>query len=654
MRQKSRLEYIYHPEQGFSDPNDQSKNTLSTRLKIFAAVFLTSLAIGLAYNYARAPIYQTKATVLTSPSATIDQASGDADLQRASIEQEKLLGFDLLNETLQQIQSSSNNPDWSKLTLSKIRSLLSLEAVEGTHLLHLYATGDDPELLPLVANTLIDLYVSKHTVTVETSTQDTYQMVSDELANLDQQVTDARTELEDFRNKNDISSLSETENALPATIKNLNKSYDEANSEFLKAKAKLDAIDLAIANGQTVVPNQEQKMLTELEKRYQQLSEQLNEFDQRYTRDYLALQPSLKYLPEQIKELEIEIKSKRRQGEKIVRSLALREYQAAQQVVNKIQQQLNNHRNNAVKFTNLFAQHEALAADLESLEILRREVQDRFAKLSSKNYSKIPQVNIVERASLNKQAIGPDYQSGALITLIVCLLLALFVVWMNDYLTAHPEQNQSEPIHVSPLYEKNVIGARIDEAKIEQAVEVENGELPAPDQTPKSLSSAHLEQILDNAESGAQLTSLLLLSGMTLEEIANLGLEQINISEATIEVPGHFKRLIPIGPNLLGILTAAVKNGYLWHNQANPSKEMLNAMLFCTAVDAGISLSSKSPAAAIRETYIIYLVEQGIRLALLNQAVGYLSPVELTKYAQFSPETEGLSIQQIELLYPLC
>lgn len=91
-----------------------------------------------------------------------------------------------------------------------------------------------------------------------------------------------------------------------ARFRALNKSFNAASEEAVKSKARLDAVNKAIARGKTVVPAEDQKGMRVLELRLQKLHEQLAEFDKKYTRNYLALNPSLNVLPKQIEDLKKE------------------------------------------------------------------------------------------------------------------------------------------------------------------------------------------------------------------------------------------------------------------------------------------------------------------------------------------------------------
>lgn len=74
------------------------------------------------------------------------------------------------------------------------------------------------------------------------------------------------------------------------------------------------------------------------------MREQLEELDRQYTREYMALSPDLKVIPEKLESLENEIQHIRHKGQSIVVSEAEQEYAAARQTTRSIQEQLDQHR----------------------------------------------------------------------------------------------------------------------------------------------------------------------------------------------------------------------------------------------------------------------------------------------------------------------
>ena len=144
-----------------------------------------------------------------------------------------------------------------------------------------------------------------------------------------------------------------------ARLKGLNESLNKASEAEVKTKAELDAIRAAIGRGKAVVPDDEKISLADLEKRLHDSREKLAEFDKKFTREYLNLQPDLKSLPEQIKELETAINNKRLRGQNVILNEAEVNYAAARQTVRDIREQLGEHRHRASVFATKFTQHEA-------------------------------------------------------------------------------------------------------------------------------------------------------------------------------------------------------------------------------------------------------------------------------------------------------
>jgi len=652
MKQQQKIEYISSAKSAHSIESSSFIGWGNTRLRLFIASFLVSLIIGLIINYSRPAVYSSNATLLTSAATAVDQASRDVDIQHVIIQKQKLLGIELLSETLARV----NSADMPDLTLLDVRNILNVEAIEGTNLINMTALGPEPEILSVVINTWIDVYLEARALSVKNAASNTVERVKSELTELKLKIERAEDELGMFRQEHDISSISREENELPATLISLTTAFNTANEEVLKTKAKLDAINQAIANGQAVVPKQDQDSLTELEREYRELTAILAEFDENFTRDFLQYKGSMKYIPEQIKKLEQQIKRKREIGKGIVSTEAGQNYYAARQVVGKIRQQLDQHKEKAVKFTSIFSRHQALMDDLESMQLMMREIQDRLLKIENKQFEKYPQVDVVERASVNRQAISPDYNLGLFIVLIISTSLAFFTVWFKGYLMQGVPSAEKE--HFNFPMASWIVHAQDNERLVSKPtthniVQNQQNELPQPVPDQK-IENVDIQLLLSHGDKNTQQLILLILSGLELEEISNLKIEQISSDLATLQLTGKSPRTMNLGKVLQQTLNKSLTKGLLWGDQDMLSLSEINAVLYCAAVDLGLNQLETTLAENLRQNYIIYLVEQGIRLTALAGIVGYLSPIELAKYGIYSPAGEGCNAEQIQLVHPLC
>ena len=273
MRNPSTPKIISNVDPGWPPPVHEPKPWYrSRRLVIFLTAFLVCAVVSLSYVFARPAVYQSYATLLTVAKTAIDLPSNDADIQHVAIQQQILLGSELLTETARRLPSIHRD---AGLSAGGIREILDVRPVADTNLVEMVAQGPDPEILPLLINTWIDVYLDARAKEVSRLLGDTTQVLHQELSALSVKINAKRVELDRFRRTNDISSIEREENEALARLKGLNESLNLASEEEVKTKARLDAINKAIARGQAVVPQEDTRTLSLLESRAQELREEL-------------------------------------------------------------------------------------------------------------------------------------------------------------------------------------------------------------------------------------------------------------------------------------------------------------------------------------------------------------------------------------------
>lgn len=622
----------------------------SRRIVIFVAVFLVCALPALIYVFNRPAVYLSYATLLTVAKTAIDQSSNDADIQHVAIQKQILLGAELLAETSRRLKSGSHGGVSIDLNPDAVRQMLDVRAVAETNLVEMAAEGPDPKMLPALINTWIDVYLDARAREVSRLLGDTTQILHSELDSLSEKITIKRAELERFRRHNDIASIEREENEALARLKGLNESLNTASEEEVKAKARLDAINKAIARGQAVVPQEDTRTLSLLESRAQELREELGDLNRRYTQEFLNLSPTLKVIPEQLALLEAEIKRMRQQGQAVVLSDAEQEYAAARQAAREIRAQLDAHKAKASEFSSRFVEHEALRNDLEGLESLYREGQGRLAQIEARYSGKYPQVDVIERAFLPGAPIGPNYWRDAVIAVAGSMLFSLFCVWLSEFLTRKTSTEPTVNLAGVPLYEPDLLpGVRGNALKPVTILPHQHAVLDSPQ--PLELPFETVSALFNSAGSREKLLIALLLSGPSLEEIAAIGRLDIDTGNGKLIIHGISPRTLPLSPVAQSLFTNPACQLITPSGEPLTSAD-LKALLACAAHDAGLSGTDEITADALRQTYIIYLVKQGIRLAELESIMGYLPPTELSAYAAYSPPGQKRPLEEINLLYP--
>ncbi len=636
----------------------------SRRLFIFMLVFLISSVISLLYVYSRPAIFRSYATLLTVAPTAIDRQSGDADIQHVAIQRQLLTGNIILEQILQrlkQIKPENLSPEeqglLTNLTVSDIRNRLKVQAVPETNLVELSAMGHYPKIIMNLVNIWIDVYLEKRAQDIRQTTGATLSALREELAGLEQQIAIKRTELEQFRSRNNITSLDRKnvfENQSLARFKALNKSFNQMTEDKIKAKAHLDAVKKAISEGKIIMPNEDKRGMRVLELRLQELREKLAEFDRKYTRSYLALYPDMNVLPGQIKDLEREIQKKRHYGQIIVLNNAEQEYNAATQALQAITQQLEQHKQEATEFSSKFAEYESLLNALEGLQELQRNSNERLVQIEAKQAENFPQVKVIERAFLAHEPISPDYNRDALIAVAGSFVLGLFFVWMIEFLMRKETHKASVSISGVNMYNgpPGIIDQVNDALAYHIPQTLKQDDIKSLEQTlPEELSVSEISSLLRTADlKGRQLIALL-LSGLSLQEVLSLQQDDIDLAGKTIKVRGDQERFVVL-PQLLKQWFEQSTFVPAWNDGIHPvTEKMLKAILTYSIVDAGIN-ADKISADLITHSYIMYLVKQGIRLSELITITGAMDPELLAQYSHYSPEHRGLSASEVNLLYP--
>ncbi len=626
---------------------------IAYRPLLFVLVFLASLAGSLAYVWLREPLYQTAASVLTVAPPEIDQSKSEANVQHVAMQRQILLGMPVLQEIQRRLNEMDSRVP-GHLTASVLRDMLSVEPVPETNLVELRARGPNPGELALVANAWIDAYQEFRERFVRENKASTSAALEEEFEQLGRKIEAKRRELDDFRRAHDILSKRDTDNQAMARLNGLTAALNQASDKEVLTKAKLDALREAIAKGEPVAPVDKPQGLRALEERAQELREMVKDLRRRYTPQYIALEPQLKLLPEQLAQTEVAIRKKLEDSKRTALSETEQAYASARQSVQDIRRQIELHKREAAEFTARFAEHQALVADLEQLEALYRATQSRLVQIQAKPTERFPQLQVVERAYEPTSPVWPNYWRDSGIALAGSLGAALLITWLYDYLTRRerPLPAMSLPdIQIFSVPEK--LASRLLSRREKTIPALAEDERPTLTHSgPRELTEAEIHLLLKAAVPGTRRLLALLLSGLTLEEASRFGADNLDLDGNRLIVDGECPRDLPLAPRLKAWLMQNNASSLARSSETELDLDEVAGLIACAVADAGIAEPGSVDADAVRHTYILYLVRQGIRLADLERIVGKLPAKTVARYAQFSPSGPGLRAESVSLIYP--
>ncbi len=296
-----------------------------------------------------------------------------------------------------------------------------------------------------------------------------------------------------------------------------------------------------------------------------------------------------------------------------------------------------------------------MKSDLEELEQLYRDTQARLAQVEAQHTGKYPYVDVIERAFLPHSSIRPDYLWNAMIATLASLLLGLAAIWIFEFLM-HKEQEKLA-IHLSGIHLHNQDNLNLSHNSLDTLpstpVNLPGKSVQALEHVSISeLTTQQIAALFQSASLKEKQLLVFLLSGLTLDEITSLQNDDIDLENNSLTVRNVSARTIPLHPTLA---TLYRKHGYCLIDPAGNrlNQADLEALLNCMQIDAGLATTRPVSAWILRNTYILYLVKQGIRLSDLEAVTGYISPTELSDYGVYAPPGVKYPIESVNLFYPV-
>ena len=559
----------------------------------------------------------------------------------------------LLEEVVERLSKSGDLPPRID-PVDELQHMLSTETVEGTQVVLLRAEGPQRQFLARLVNTLTNVYQEHLASAYQKSTGAGADQLRDSVQALEQQVAAKRQEVEAFRSSNDIVSTERDENQLLSAAKGLAAGLNETKSKLAVAEGQLRAARNAAASGQGVVAARDNPTVADLERRASQLREELHDLQQRFTPQYLDLDPAVKATRARLDNLEQQIKTERAAGQRAAVSEAEGKVTAAREAVEQLQQQINENKNAVQTFIVRFGEFKAMQEDLTHLEQLHRAASDRLARLETSDSETAPHLEILEAATVPQLPWRPLYARDAGISLGAAVALGFLAVWLVEFFS----RPGREPVAEQPRWWPLAVG-RDATAASPPLLAAEMARLPAPDPLPRELTNAEIGALLRATSDDGRLILTGLLSGLSPEEIVALAWDQINFDAGTIRLSGESPRTLSVNEPFHRLLAAhrasqmQAEGTVLRSLSGGPLPlDDIRSLVMYAAYDAGLDGADEVTLPTLRHTYLVYLLRQGIRFADIGRIAGRLPQQELAAYMRFAPSQPRVPLDQIDPVLP--
>ena len=640
-----------------SDFVSPTKQANRRKLAVFLGTFVLAGAAGLFYTLTRPPEYRASARIQINPgsvqveAARPDGGSRATDAPRTFLTELQVLTSRPIVAAAVHRLGARFREQFAVLgtdPVSSLQSWLTANAAGGTDVVELAAMGPDPRLAAALVNEVIATYRGQLEQAHRETSGEALAQLDEELTKLAARVAARRKTVDDFGARHNVVSLEREENQVLARVKGLGTALNNANEKLAAADGRLHSLEQAAVQGKSVVRARDNPTLANLEQRASQIREDLGELERSYTPEYLALDGKVRAQRMRLAELERQIAAQRRLSQQASLTEAQEEVAGLRETVGRIRNQLANERGTVQQFSARFNEYKALREELAQLESLHRDSTQRKAKLEAGERARRPSVKVIEAASIPLEPWRPFYMRDAGISVAGAFLLGLLLMWVVEIFNrqeAQPTILVPQPLAYAAQVYGGQLGAPPGVRSLSSVTATpalpagSGGLLPAEHAAPRELGASEISALLAAATPEAQLAALLVLSGVSPEEMAKLEWHDMDLAKREIHIRGESPRTIA----MLEATFARLK-------RLPPAPGMLADLashLLYAAHDAGIERPAEVTPAALRHTYIAFLARQGLRLADLVNLVGRLSPEQVGLYSRYAPVGKRSKLSEI-------
>ena len=629
----------------------QLKRLQGQKWQILVGTFFFIFVLANIFIWSRPSLYQSQAIMQFMAANPLDEKNPSFLQQYLEANQQRLMSDSVIaglsDNLLKNHQIDIDFPD--------LINMLSINASNSGNVVTIEAKGQNKEQLKPVVDTLLATYIQNLEGENQTNNSDEVKVLTDRLQELEFKINQQRTKVESYAADNQIISLVRDENQILSKIKSLSANLDTAEAENNQAFATLESLHRALKSGEVIIDPTDKASINETRTKLQLLNEELKALSDKYTAEYMARDPLIVAKQQAQEGLENTLEQQIKNSQETYLQVSQRNLDTTTKKVSLTQTQLIEQRKLAQQFNQQLDQYKRLSTELDDLQLQKQTLHAQLVEIELAKPFEV-KIMVLEPASRAEFPIGPDYWRDTFFALILASILSLLALFIFSYIVRPPtEKNDTPNIVVVPQY-----SSADPMLMAEQHYKLEQQKMAAATigiaQSPslRLLSINESKALYEAANTQGKLLIGLLFCGVSLDEIENIKKSDFAITDAQLCIDGVSTRKLNIPQELATLLAKQcdnqTDNPSIWSNTMNMSN--LNEHIINTAYDAELELPDLISLEVIRQTYIAYLVDQGVRLNELELICGYITPSALSHFRQAKKVAKSTPLEHVQTIYP--
>ncbi|HHQ47653.1 MAG TPA: polysaccharide biosynthesis tyrosine autokinase [Acidobacteria bacterium] len=402
---------------------------------LIAAVVLICILAGGAWAFTTTKMYRARTRIAfeQAPQIIKSQIYGGPswwELQQYTKDQMLVLQTHRLAERVAEKLGLNANPAFGKDPAAMLLGRLKIENVKDTNILELSMTGKDPDKVAEWLNVYVQEYIAINIEDNLNRTRKVYQVISEKLNPLRQQLEQSEQKLISFKEKEESFLVGDQDkNVITEQVNTLTTEYAKAKAERIKLETKIAAlqgVDVTSLSRATLPDVLQDPTIQQLKRQLDDLEVELAD----KLRTYKSGHPVIKELRSRISSIKLRIKQ---QIQTIVKGLRT-DYRIRKAREASLYRALQQLRDQAINLSKQNLEYEKLQHEYEQNKTFYEQMLQRSKETDISASAALNNVRVIDPAEPPKHPYKPNPPRILSLSLILGLFLGVGLAFGLDFI----------------------------------------------------------------------------------------------------------------------------------------------------------------------------------------------------------------------------
>ncbi|MBA6341502.1 tyrosine-type recombinase/integrase [Colwellia sp. MB02u-10] len=639
---------LYQAQNTELDVNIKNEILQTKKWKVLIGTFLFVLIVSLILVWTRENIFESQATIQLSKTQIPGEQSS-ATLMTGSLQsQQRLTSHSILIAVNHSILVNYG----IQSSVQLLSEMLSAELQNG-QIINLKATGSNREQLQPILSTWVEEYLHTFSAENNNNNADSILRISNMLSALEEKISQQKTVLIAYSQNNNIVSLERDENRILNKVNSLGELLHTAEQDYLNQQEIVNRINYAKKEDQLIIHPKDEVTIGTIKQNIAEIENQLSDFSEKYTRKYMEKDPRIISMKKTLLNLQNQLEEQSLLSQTMYVKEANNNLLVAKSKVSPLTEQLDTLSVKAQVFNRSLKEYTRLNDSLNQLVTQAQSLKDSLLVQEMQQVAK-SQFKVLEYPFVPSYPIAPNNQRDSLISLLVAVVISLLALFLFSYIV---RQKQASTVFSNYTVVPNDMSDKRQLLHQQEAQTSENQALLEQKSATESfrlLSAGECHKLVSFASKQGKLVIFLVLSGVNIKELLAIKLQDVDLEKNTLEVNGAFARNIALPSEVSVLVTEVMQYKNTQDNifDENYSLEELAHLTINSAHDAELTEPEEINLENLRHTYLMFLLEQGVKLNSMEKIAGYINPAQLALYRTNRNNTP-LQHAKVNTIYPM-